>query len=309
MYDPRLLISLLRPEVKSRLCASGVSYARPKRFLLISVASVQPLLWVCFVPATSHHCVILCWLKYLREQAPKASGLTYLKTNDFRDERVLDWLYWKECKELDELYWKQCKQSDPAYGTVLKTMQATVSCLSAEWMSFRSHRMCGRFLRIAVSVWLLLHPFSSAWRCLYLVTEWARLISSDHSVLRNYDSLSTLSSNEILYDATTQVKLGSIGLYSRVILCATVSKRKRTHHSVVRKYDSLLMSSVIWGPLPGQPMRISYALATKISVVCLYELHRLILFQGCDSTILHFRLLWRKYSFAFQQDEHWRDTC
>ena len=240
MYDPRLSISLLRPEVKSRLCASGVSYARPKRFLLISVASVQPLLWVCFVPATSHHCVILCWLNYLREQAPQASGLSYLKTNDFRCEGVVDWLYWKECKQLDELYWKQCKQSDPAYGTVLKTMQATVSCLSAEWMSFRSHRMCGRFLRIAVSVWLLLHPFSSAWRCLYLVTEWARLIWSDHSVLRNYDSLSTLSSNEILYDETTPVKLDSIGLYSRVILYATLAKQERTDHSAFQNYDSLV---------------------------------------------------------------------
>ena len=133
--------------------------------------------------------------------------------------------------------------------------------------------------------------------CVTIVVQWQMHQDINVAAVSSCGSIGSmiyspsLSSNEILYDATTQVKLGSIGLYSRVILCATVSKRKRTHHSVVRKYDSLLMSSVIWGPLPGQPMRFSYAPTTKISVVCLYELHSLILFQGCDSTILHFRLV------------------
>ena len=63
---------------------------------------------------------------------------------------------------------------------------------------------------------------------------------TDHSVLRNYDSLLTLSSNEILYDETTPVKLDSIGLYSRVILYATLAKQERTDHSAFQNYDSLV---------------------------------------------------------------------
>ena len=49
----------------------------------------------------------------------------------------------------------------------------------------------------------------------------------------------SLSSNEILYDATTKAKLDRIDLYSRGILCATVSKQERIDHAVLRNYESL----------------------------------------------------------------------